>query len=103
MSIVTLVALGLVLPTAHRGSSPQPQLLAARPRTQIPVACATEPPAGDTSLAATIVIILAIAVSLLCPLGLLIWYLRLPAERRAAMWNARLEVIGAAPKATAAA
>ena len=66
-------------------------------------ACATEPPAGDTSLAATIVIILAIAVSLLCPLGLLIWYLRLPAERRAAMWNARLEVIGAAPKATAAA
>ena len=50
-----------------------------------------------------IVIILAIAVALLCPLGLLIWYLRLPAERRAAMWNARLEVIGAAPKATAAA
>ena len=66
-------------------------------------ACATEPPAGDSSLAVTIIIIVAIAVSLLCPLGLLIWYLRLPAERRAAMWNDRLEAIGAAPKATAAA
>ena len=65
-------------------------------------ACATEPPAGDSSLAVAIVIIVA-TVSLLCPLGLLIWYLRLPAERRAAMWNARLEAIGAAPKATAAA
>ena len=67
-------------------------------------ACATEPPAGDNSLAVTTIsIIVAVAVALLCPLGLLVWYLRLPAERRAAMWNARLEVIGAAPKATAAA
>ena len=32
-------------------------------------ACATEPPAGDNSLAATIIIIVAIAVALLCPLG----------------------------------
>ena len=54
---------------------------------------------GDDSLAVTIVIIVAVAVALLC---LLIGtYLRLPAERRAAMWNARLEAIGAAPKATA--
>ena len=49
-------------------------------------ACATEPPAGDNSLAVTTIsIIVAVAVALLCPLGLLVWYLRLPAERRAAM------------------
>ena len=42
---VVALALGLVVPTAHRGTSLQPQLLSvARPRTQIPVACATEPP-----------------------------------------------------------
>ena len=42
MSIVTLVVLGLVVPTRHRGTiaSPRAQIL----RSQPPLACATEPP-----------------------------------------------------------